>query len=174
MKRPIHFWVIALLLTGLTACQPKKAIRLRAAILQKERTAFNILVGKGGAEEQKLQCLIKSDYQGALAALDREEKDFDRLIDSIKLLPATDIKQGEPLKAAAIDYYTALKTLQLFDRQEVSQQEIAHRLKGDEAMAAHEKIYELSLQKQELYKKVYVKDSVFERTKEQFNAAHGI
>jgi hypothetical protein len=174
MKKPIQ-WAIVFLLISLAACKPRKAIQLREAIVQKERTALSILVGKGGAEEQKLQCLIKGDYAGALAALDREEKDFDRLIDSIRLLPAAGIKQGDPLKAAAVGYYTALKTLQVFDRQEVTQQEIAHRLKGDdEAMKAHEKIYELSLQKQELYKKVYEKDSTFQRAKEQFNAEHGI
>ncbi|MBC9914281.1 hypothetical protein [Chitinophaga varians] len=173
MKKPIQ-WALVLLFISLAACKPKRAIQLREAIVQKERTALHILVGKQGAEEQKLQCLIKGDYPGALAALDREEKDFDRLIDSIKLLPADGIKQGEPLKAAAVDYYTALKELQLFDRQEVTQREIAHHLKGDEAMAAHQKIYELDLQKQELYKKVYGKDTTLQRAKEQFNAEHGI
>lgn len=78
------------------------------------------------------------------------------------------------MKAAVVDYYTALKTLQIFDRQEVTQLEIAHRLKGDKAMGAHEKIYKLSLEKQELFKKVYEKKAVLQQAKERFNAAHGI
>lgn len=171
MKKP---FIAIFLLIGLAGCKPKKAIQLREAIDQKEKTAFNIVVGKGGAEEQKLQCLIKGDFQGALAALDREEKDFDRLIDSIRVLPAAGIKQGEPLKAAAVEYYTALKTLQLFDRNEVAQQEAARRMKGDSTMNAYKKIYELNVQKQGMYKNVYEKDSVFHEAKKRFNAEHGI
>lgn len=41
MKKPISKWTIAFLLIGLAACKPKKAIQLRAAIDQKERTASN-------------------------------------------------------------------------------------------------------------------------------------
>lgn len=167
-------FIAIFLLISLAGCKPQKAIRLKEAIDQKEKTAFNIVVGKGGAEEQKLQCLVKGDYQGALAALDREEEDFDRLIDSIRVLPAADIKQGEPLKAAAVDYYTALKTLQLFDRHEVAQQEAARRMKGDSAMDAYKKIYELNVQKQGMYKTVYEKDSALQEAKKRFNAEHGI
>jgi hypothetical protein len=174
MKKPIVRWTIAILLISLAACKPKKAIYLKAAIDQKERTAFNIVVGKEGAEEQKLHCLVKGDYQGALAALDREEKDFDRLIDSIRALPAAGIKQGEPLKAAAVDYYTALKNLQLFSRQEIIMQDNAQRLQGDTAMEAHKKIHELNIQRQELYKQMYEKEAALRKAKEQFNAAHGI
>ncbi|SKA41130.1 hypothetical protein SAMN04488128_105343 [Chitinophaga eiseniae] len=171
MKKP---FIAVFLLISLAGCKPKKAIQLREALEQKNRTAFNIVAGEGGAEGQKLQCLIKGDYQGALAALDKEEKDFDRLIDSIKSLPVTGIKQGEPLKAAAVDYYTAVKALQLFDRNEITQREIARRMKGDSAMNAHKKIYELSVQKQAMYKKVYEKDSVLQQAREKFNAEHGI
>ncbi|MBC9930182.1 hypothetical protein [Chitinophaga qingshengii] len=58
-----------LLLIGLGACKPRKAIALKEAITQKERVAFNIIVGNDGAGEQKLHCLLKKDYPGALAAL---------------------------------------------------------------------------------------------------------
>lgn len=162
------------LLIGLGACKPRKAIALKEAITQKERFAFNILVGDSSAEVQKLHCLIKSDYPGALAALDREEKDFNKLIDEIKSLPATDIKQGEELKTAAVDYYTELKTLQLFDRNEIKQRQLSVPLKGEELDAAQKKILELSIQKQGMYKKVYQRDSVLQQALKIFSTTHGI
>lgn len=170
---PIIFSAAFLLIT-LVSCKPQKAIELKAAIDQQERTVFNILVGKNGSEEQKLESLVKDDYKGALSFVDQQEKEFDKVIGEIAALPADGVKQGDQLKTAAMDYYGALKELHIFDRQEIAQQEISSHTDGEALRAAQHKILELNRQKQEMYKKVYEKEKAFHEVTEQFNSANGI
>lgn len=170
---PVIFSAVFLLIT-LVSCKPQKAIELKTAIDQKERTVFNILAGKNGSEEKKLTFLVKDDYKNALAAVDQQEKEFNQLIREITDLPTTGIKQGDELKAAAVNYYDALKELHLFDRQEIVQREISFNSEGEALQAAQKKIIELSRQKQAMFKKVYETESAFHEAMEKFNAANGI
>lgn len=164
----------AILLISLTACKPRKAIEFKETIVQKERVAFNILVDKNGSESQKLNCLIKEDYKGALASVDKQEQEFNKLINDIETLPADGIKQGEELKAAAVSYYVALKDLHVFDRAEIAQREVSHNTKGEALQAALDKILELGIRKQDMYKKVYEKESALSQAMEKFNTANNI
>lgn len=171
--KPVIFSA-AFLLIILVSCKPQKAIELKAAIVQQDRIAFNILLDKNGPGERKLASLVKDDYKGALAAVDQEEKEFDKLIGEITALPADGIKQGNELKTAAVDYYGALKALHIFDRQEIAQREISSHTEGEALQAAQDSILELSRQKQGMFKKVYEKESAFHQALEKFSDVNGI
>lgn len=164
----------AFLLVSMASCKPRKAIALKENIVRKERMVFNMLVGKNGLEEQKLNFLVKNDFQGALAQVDKQEKEFDQLIREIETLPAEGIRQGHELKTAAVAYYTALKELHVFDREEISQREAIQQAGGEALRAAQDKYLELNLQKQDRYKKVYEKERAFYQALEQFNAVNDI
>lgn len=162
------------LLISFTSCKSREAIEFREAIVQKERVASNMLLGKNGLESRKLDHLIKNDYKGALALVDKQEEGFNKLIKEIETLPADGIKQGNELKTAAADYYIALKELHLFDRVEITHREASLHMEGETLQAAQNKSLQLTLQKLDMYKKVYEKDSVFYHSLEKFNSANGI
>lgn len=168
------FFLTACLLLSLASCKPRKAMEFKERIVQKERVAFNILVGKNGSEGKKLDLLIKGDYKGAQAAIDQQEKEFNELLKSIETLQADDIKLGTELKAAAVQYYTALKQLQLSDRESIIHEEALHHLKGDSLETSQNKLLELSRQKQDLYKIVYERETSLYETIRKFDSANGI
>lgn len=176
MRRSTNLLIISatFLLVSLVSCKSRKAIELKESIVQKERVAFNILVDKKGLASQKLESLVKDDYKGALAFLDQEEQAFNELIKEIETLPAEGIKQGNELKTAAVNYYTALKELQIFDRQEIAQREASSQIKGEELWAAQHKILQLSVQKQGMYKKLYEKEQAFYKALEKFSAVNNL
>jgi len=53
MKRNI--FIVIFLMVGLLSCKSKKATAFREAIVRKDSSAFHILVGKEGLEEEKLR-----------------------------------------------------------------------------------------------------------------------
>lgn len=167
------FLLLPLLLL-LASCQSKKAITLKESLEKKDRIAFSILVGKNGPNEQKLNCLIKSDFGCAIAAIAQQEQEFDKLIGEIKSLETNGIKEGEALKKATADYYQAVKELQTFERLEIAQQQISNDKTNtdkvrDEAMR---KQGELLKQKQEMYKTVYQREATLGSVQKQFDAAN--
>lgn len=164
----------AFLLITLVSCKPRKAIALKESIAKQERVAFNILLGKNGPESQKLSCLVKEDFKGALAAVDKQEKAFDQLIRELETLPAEGIKQGNELKTAAVNYYTAVREMQLFDRVVITQQEVSAGMKGEELYAAQDKILELSRRKQDMSQKVHEKENELHLAMEKFNSVNGL
>lgn len=164
----------AFLLISITSCQSRKASDFRETIDQQERVAFNIVVGKDGPEEKKLQYLIKDDYKGALAAVDQQAAAFDKLIEDIKALPADGIEQGGELKNAAINYYTALKALHFYDKKEIVQREAIVKLKGEALQPAQRELIELAVQKKALYQNVYKQERMLHEASKKFNTANRI
>ena len=165
---------IACLLTGISSCKPQRAIDFKEAIVQKEQMASKMLVSQEGSEAKKLDLLIEKDFKGALAVIDQQEREFDALITTIEALPVDGIKRGHELKMAAMEYYVALKALQLFDREQIKNREASQRTESDALRAVQDKDLELSLRKQELYKTVFEKDSVFYQAQKKFDEANGI
>jgi len=165
---------IACLLTGISSCKPQRAIDFKEAIVQKEQMASKMLVSQEGSEAKKLDLLIEKDFKGALAVIDQQEREFDTLITTIEALPVDGIKRGHELKMAAMEYYVALKALQLFDREQIKNREASQRTESDALRAVQDKDLELSLRKQELYKTVFEKDSVFYQAQKKFDEANGI
>lgn len=165
--------VMVVALLSLTACKPKKAIDFKDAIDQQERTAFNILVATDGAENKKLEYLIKRHYDSALAMIDEQETEFNRLINNLEALPTGSIKEAATLKEASINYYTTLKELQLFDRLNIANWKLSMQSKGEELDKVNNKSLELSLQKQDLFKKVHEKEALLDEARKKFNAANG-
>lgn len=170
MKQKI--FIIIFLLVALVSCKPKKAIELRAIIVKQERVAFNILVGEGGAEEEKLHCIIKKDFKGALAATDKIEQGFNNIIKTIEALPTEGVKQGNELKKAAVDYYTALRELKIMERKEILQQEAAYDKDPEKASMAQNKLLELNKEQLVMSGKVSGKDAVLNNTLQQFDKAN--
>jgi len=167
-------YLLLFLLALFASCQSKKAIGLKETLEKKERVAFNILVGKNGPNEQKLNCLIKRDFNCAIAAIAQQEQQFDKLIKEITALETADIKAGDALKKATADYYQAVKELQTFERLEIAQQQIsnnkAHTDKvRDEAMR---KLGDLLKEKQEMYQTVYQREASLSAAQKEFTAAN--
>ncbi len=169
-----HVVIAVALLLAMTACKPKKAIEFKQTIAQQERHALDILISKGGIDEQKMNCLIKHDFKGALLAVDKEEQAFNKIINDITSLSADGIRQGEALKKAAADYYTALKDLHIYDRQEIEQQAASQDPDEEKAKKALDKYIQLGMDKQNMYGAVYKKEASFQKALEEFERANGI
>ncbi|RPD38209.1 hypothetical protein EG028_26480 [Chitinophaga barathri] len=132
------------------------------------------MVGKGGPAEQKLESLIKDDFTGAQLAVDAEEKALDSIINRIKSLPVTGVKEGEQLKTAAINFYTAVKAMEIYARKEIEQQALS--LDKDEKLshAAQDSLLQLAIAKKEVTAAVRQKDEEFQKALQAFETANGI
>ncbi len=166
--------MILFVLAGFTSCKPKKAIELRDVIAKQERVAFNILVGEGGAEEEKLHCLIKKDFKGALVAVDKIEQGFNNIIKTIEALPTEGVKQGDELKKAAVDYYTGLRDMKNREREEIVQQEAGYDKDPEKASRAQEQLLELNKEQLVMSGKVREKDEKLHHTLQQFEEANNL
>ncbi|MET3879575.1 hypothetical protein [Chitinophaga sp. OAE865] len=169
-----NIFIIIFLLTGFTSCKPEKAIELRAVIVKQERAAFNILVGKSGAEEEKLNCLINKDFKGAQAAVDKIEKGLNNIVKTIEALPAEGVKEGDELKKAAVDYYTALRDLKTMERKEIVQREAAYDKDKEKASIALNRLLELNKEQLTMSGMVSEKGAVLHNTLQQFNEINNL
>lgn len=169
-----HTFLIVLVLVGFSSCKPKKAIKFKEAIVQKERTAFAIIVGKEGPAEKRRYSLVENDFKGAALATDEEERALDSLIRDIQILSAEGVKQGEQLKNAAVDYYTAVKELEAYSRKEIEQQTISFGPDGEIKLKAQDSLYRLGVNKEKLYNEVYKKEAVFQEALQKFEIANNM
>lgn len=167
-----NIFIVIFLLIGLTACTSRKASELKRIITQKKDSTITILLRKGGPEEEKLACLIKEDFKGALQAIDKQEKEFNDIIGEIAALPVDGIPQGPALKAAATDYYTYLRDLQLFDRKEIAVREVTHGTNDEKIQKAQDDLMELDKEKIAMNKKMSEKIAALNEALEKFSAAN--
>jgi hypothetical protein len=158
----------------MSSCESSKAIDFKKSLAQSERKAFDIILGKEGSGEKKLKYLTEDNFKGALAAVDQQATDFDKLIDDIKKLSTNNIPEAESLKMASIAYYQALKELHTFDRKEIAQQELVVTLKKDENKKANDNLIALAKEKKLLYATVYKKEALLHTAAEKFNTANGL
>lgn len=166
-------FITTLLFITMSSCVSSKATEFKESLAQSERKAFDIILGKEGWGEKKLKYLIDDNYKGALAAVDQQGAEFDKLIAAIKKLSSEGIDEAKPLKQASIAYYEALKDLHQFDRKEIMQQELLATLKGDERNEVIDNLLALAKQKKLLYAAVYKKEALVYTATEKFNAANG-
>lgn len=171
MKFKIFLLALVLLISN--SCRSPKTTSFRDSIVKKERVAFQIILGKEGAGTKKLNDLAKGDFQGALAAVDQQKLEFDKLIGSIGTLSTDDIQEGAPLKRAAINYYKSLLELHYFDRKDVEQQALISKLNGLDSKIAQDQLIELARQKKSLYAKVYENEYLLSNALGKFDAANG-
>lgn len=174
MMMRFGIFITAFLSILITSCKSSKAADFKESFHQFERRAFEITIGKEGPGEKKLNCLVKEDYEGALAAVDQQSKEFDMLIADIKKLAIQDIPKGESLKTASLEYYQALKELHVFDRKEIEQQALLKTLKNDKLKDGLNNIMTLARQKKLLYNKVYKEEALLHTATESFEAANGL
>ncbi|MFX1706867.1 hypothetical protein PV783_23050 [Chitinophaga sp. CC14] len=172
MKRNI--FIVIFLMVGLLSCKSKKATAFREAIVQKDSSAFHILVGKEGLEEEKLTCLIKRDFKGALRAIDKQEQAFDSIIKEITILPADGIREGTALKTAAVNYYTSVRDLQLFDRQEIAAQEAMFHTNADTVAKAQDNVLLLTKEKLKMSGVTNEKRIALDEALKKFNQANNL
>ena len=157
------------------SCQSKKALEFKNTILQQERIAFNILVGKGGPHEERLKFLIKRDFKNALISIDKEEQAFDSILNNLKALSAQEFKNGKELKASAISYYSTLKTLQISrEREQIEQEQITYGKDPDKIQAAQDSMLQLSRDKLKLHTELNEKEEALYKAIENFNTANGL
>ncbi|WP_123847708.1 hypothetical protein [Chitinophaga lutea] len=162
----------AIVLISLTSCKSRKAIDFQKALDQQERNASNVLVGKDGPAEEKLACLIKKDFKGALRAIDREQQAFNKIIGDISALPTAGIPQGDELKAASVSYYKAVRDLQGLDREEVTQREASYLTDTARVRQAQDSLLQLSREKLNRHAIVREQGEVLYAARQKFRAAN--
>ncbi|WP_417941232.1 hypothetical protein [Flavobacterium sp. RS13.1] len=167
-------FITAFLFITMSSCHSSNATDFKESLDQSERKAFNIIVGKKGSGEKKLEYLQKEDYKSAIKAVDQQAIDFDILIADIRKLSTEDIPEGHSLKTASVEYYQSLKELHIFDKKEIEQQALLKTVKNDELVTAQNKLLELARQKKLLYNAVYKKEALLHSATERFKAANGI
>lgn len=157
----------------IASCQSKNAVHLKTALEQKERTAFNILVGKKGPNERKLKCLIDGDFKCAQQAITEEEQAFDKIISEINALETGDIKYGNALKKAAVSYYKAVKQLEVFDRHEIIVQQQSQKANTEQLRdSIIAKQGQLLKHKSEMRKVINNREKQLAEIQKQFNSVN--
>ncbi|WP_289660247.1 hypothetical protein [Flavobacterium panacagri] len=163
----------AFLFLTLSACKSSDAADFKKSLDRSERRAFEIVIGKEGPGEKKLQSLEKEDYKGALTAVKQQTLEFDMLISDIKKLSADGIPKGESLKTAYLEYYESLKELHAFDSKEIEQQAVLRTLKDNELKNGHHALIALAREKKKLYAAVYEKEALLHTAVESFKTSNG-
>lgn len=158
----------------LASCKPTEAIDLRNTISANDEYLKDIILSEGSPEEAKLNCLVNDDFKGALSAIDKQKAQFDSLIQRTSAISVRNVKEGEALKRAAVDYYQALKLLHMADREEVMQQVITHGVDTTKIRLAQDKILELLERKGKLFQQVYDKDEKMRKALDHFNKENGL
>lgn len=171
--RRLGIYITAFLFITMSSCESSNAADFKESINQSERRAFEIILGKKGSGEKKLNCLAKDDFKGALTAVDQQSKEFDILIGDIKKLSTQGIPKGEPLKTASLEYYQSLKELHVFDRKEIEQEALLRTLKNNELKNTQNNLIVLARQKKMLYNAVYEKEALLHTATQNFEAANG-
>lgn len=166
-------FITAFLFITMSSCVSPKASDFKESLAKSERQAFDIILGKEGFGEKKLNYLINNDYKGAIAAVEQQAKEFDKIINDINTLSTDGISEGKPLKKASVAYYQALKELHGFDRKEIEQQALLQTLKNNELNTATDDLMTLAKHKKSLYTAVYEKEALLHKATEKFNAANG-
>ncbi len=167
-KNLIYIGVSFVLVIFLQSCESQTAKQFLDTIDQQERIATDILIGEKGSESQKLEHMINNNFDSALLVNGKQQIQFDSIIGTIEALPAQDLKQGKALQTASIQYYKALKSLYGYAKEEIEQQKILLKARGDEQVKAQDRLMDLTRNKQALFQSVYQADSVFAESKKQF------
>jgi len=162
------------LLISLSACKSKTATAFRETIVHKEDAALNILIGKGGPEEEKLTCMINKDFKGALRAVDKQELAFNAIIKEITVLPEAGVREGAALKSAAISYYTSIRDMQLSDREDIAQQEATYSTDTAKVHKAVDKILALAKARHAMYVAVNKKKEGLREALKKFDSANNL
>lgn len=164
----------ALILLSFFSCESPKSEDLKQAVMDKERIAFKILLDKNGSETKKQECLVKNDYQCALAAVDTQKIEFDDIVKDLEGVSVTGVKEGELLRNAAVNYYKALQELHLFDRKEIELQSLISRVPKGNVKEGRDELIVLASQKKILYRKVYEQEHLLGEALKKFHNTNGL
>lgn len=169
------FASVVLILTVFYSCTNKKATHLNELLEKKESQVTAMLIGEKGLESIKLNHLIAYDYSKALDIVSKEETEFNRVIQDIRNADTEGVKKGKEVQKAAVDYYTLLKDLFVFSREEIEQEKIMRYGKEDKQIrAAQDRRLELGHEKQQLYQKVFKADEQLFKTQIEFETENNI
>ncbi|PQA93188.1 hypothetical protein B0A69_13660 [Chryseobacterium shigense] len=173
MIRKISLKILLIISVGtvLYSCTNKKAEDLQSLLDKKEARTSAMLIGETGFESVKLDDLIAHDYTKALSVIEKEEAEFNTIIEDIQKANTDGIPKGKEVQQAAISYYIALKDLFMFSRKEIEQEKIMRNSKTEkEIRAAQDQMLELGREKQKLYQKVFKADEKLFTVKRQFES----
>ncbi len=158
----------------LSSCMNKKAMEFKHILDVQERKVTQMLIGKKGSESLKLNYLIADNFDEALAAVNKQELEFDTVLHTIKAMGTADLKMAPSLQAAAINYYGSLKALHMYAKKEITQQKIISTAKGAEKDKAQDELIKLAKDKQVLYDNVYETEEPFHNVLLAFEDANGL
>lgn len=152
----------------------KKALEFKHTLDLQERKVTQMLIGKKGSESLKLNYLIADNFDQALAAVNKQELEFDTVLHAIKALETADLKMASTLQNAAINYYGGLKALHGFAKKEIAQQKVISTANGAEKDKAQNVLIKLAKAKQDLYDNVYRTEEPFRKALVAFQEANGL
>ncbi|MBE5318115.1 hypothetical protein IM793_03010 [Pedobacter sp. MR2016-19] len=106
--------------------------------------------------------------------VDEEEQAFNKIINNINAAETNDIKYGNALKKAAVSYYEAVKQLEIFDRNEISIQQLTHNKAIKEQLrdSATTKLGQLLNSRLEIRKQINKKEKKLAEIQKQFNSVN--
>lgn len=174
MKSNLIFGIF--LFAGLISCTSEKAVDFRKKITDKEQIVFNALIKENGYEPLKSRSLSKRNYDEALTYLEKEEQFFDSVIKDISSLSTDNIKEGAPVKTAAVHYYESVKELFLIDRQSIRQQKIriTFSKNPEKVDKASDSILQITRKKLDLFELVDVRNQTLQKALKKFDQANNL
>jgi len=149
-------------------------MEFKHALDLQERKVTQMLIGKKGSESRKLNYLIADNFDQALAAVNKQEQEFDTVLYTLNNLETADLKMASALQSAAINYYGNLKALHMHAKKEIAQQKVISITNGAERDKAQEELIKLAKDKQVLYDNVYQTEEPFHNVLLAFEDANGL
>ena len=165
-----HFIVTAAVF--ILSCENQRAKNFLHKIDLQERASAAIIAGENGTESQKLEHMISNNFDSALLVNEKQQAEFDEIIQQIESLSTTDLEDGKILKMESVQYYQALKNLYGYAKWEIQQQKRVREARGKDQLKAQDSLISLTKRKKQLFQEVYHHDSLFNSEKERFAKRH--
>lgn len=152
----------------------KKALEFKHILDVQERKVTQMLIGKKGSESRKLNYLIADDFDQALKEVDKQEREFDMVLYTLKKLDTADLEKALALRSAAVNYYSSLKALHMYAKKEIQQQKLIFNTKSVARDHAQDELMKLAKNKQAMYDDVYRNEKSLHDTLSEFEEGNGL
>lgn len=139
-----------------------------------ERKVTQMLIGKKGSEARKLNYLIADDFDQALKEVDKQEREFDMVLYTLKKLDTANLEKALALRSAAVNYYSSLKALHMYAKKEIQQQKLIFNTKSAARDHAQDELMKLAKNKQAMYDDVYRNEKSLHDTLLEFEEGNGL
>lgn len=171
MKSTGYRYSLLIFITAIiyVSCSNKRAALLIEQLDLQEKKATAIVLAETGTESRKLNYLIAAEYDSALKVTAQQQTEFDSIIVAIQALPTNDLEGAEELKNKTIQYYSSLKTLYGYSKNETLQQKLLENATSANQKDLQDGVLLLAKKKQALFQSVYRAERNLAHTRQQFD-----